>query len=641
MKIITVGSCLSNLTASHLVSKYGLMQTHSVHHNRSDNLINYFIEKSVPQIPLDYLNSLLKPKEEHRKAAHQFINNQYDENLGFHDLANTKLPNQTFMNDIQNNKYDVILLDNLPDISYLLLYPTDMPEYSKSGLFLNLGFYEGEEELSKKFKYGAFLSPEESVSNHIKIITFLKIHQPQAKIFFLPFHHTTSKHDLERHTRIIDFYEKFKDWAYANDIVVIPPLDIDNSLMANVNDWTHFKMHVYEALAGTIYLNLFCNLPKPSKRHLTIHGIVNQQKNCLKENPYLGLPDTSFWKRSVSQLPPEEVNLILAPKFNIKTSDRISSAGSCFAQYISKVLASENYDFFITETEPVTPEAKNEGYGIFPARFGNIYTVRQLRQLLERSLNIITPVIEPWRRSDGKYVDPIRPTIQESGFITPDGVLIDTKSHLNAVRKMFIECDIFIFTLGLTEGWIKNSNAIAVPIAPGVAGGSTEISEYSFHNFTYQECYDDLIYFVDQIKAFNPKIKIILTVSPVPLVATYENEHVLSATIYSKSVLRAAAGVVAKSRTFVDYFPSYELITGNFNRAKFFKENLREIDPEGVAYVMHHFRNNYLKKSINEIPEICSDQSMVKAAEPNIEKYQNEISDVICDEELLDKVYKK
>ena len=639
MKIITIGSCLSNITAAHLVGKYGLEQTHSIHHNRSDSLVNYFIEKSANPIPLTILTDLLVPKGELEKTSKQFLHNQYDENLGFHDLANKKLPNQTFINDIKENKYDVILIDNLMDVSSLLLYPTDMPDYSKSGLFLNLGFYENEQELSKIFKYGSFLTPEESVANHIKIITFLRMHQPQAKIIFLPYHYTTSKNDLERQSRIITFYEKFKDWAFSNEIILIPPLNVDNSLMANPSDWTHFKMHVYEALAGTIYLNLFCDLPKPSKKDLAPIANSKKSANLVNENPYSNLPESSFWKRSISRKNPEDVNLIVAPKFCIESTDKIASAGSCFAQYIAKVLVAANYEFVITESGPATSEALNEGYGIFPARFGNIYTTRQLRQLLDRSLNILNPIIKPWKRSDGKFIDPLRPTVQESGFITPNGALIDSKSHLNSVKKMFMDCDVFIFTLGLTEGWINKSNSIAVPVAPGVAGGLDEIGEYEFHNFSYQECFDDLIYFVDQIKAINPNIKIILTVSPVPLVATYEREHVLNATTYSKSVLRAAAGMVAKIRNYVDYFPSYELITGNFNRAKFYKDNLREIEPDGVSYVMSHFVNNYLNKSSITEPPPSLDSSG-HAPSPNIEKYQADISNIICDEELLDKIYR-
>jgi len=52
MKIVTIGSCMSNNTANNLVLKYGLTHSLSVIHNRSDSLIDYFVENNLPQIPL-------------------------------------------------------------------------------------------------------------------------------------------------------------------------------------------------------------------------------------------------------------------------------------------------------------------------------------------------------------------------------------------------------------------------------------------------------------------------------------------------------------------------------------------------------------------------------------------------------------
>jgi hypothetical protein len=39
----------------------------------------------------------------------------------------------------------------------------------------------------------------------------------------------------------------------------------------------------------------------------------------------------------------------------------------------------------------------------------------------------------------------------------------------------------------------------------------------------------------------------------------------------------------------VDYFPSYEIITGFPYRAAFYEPNLRTVTPDGVAFVMRHF----------------------------------------------------
>ena len=47
-----------------------------------------------------------------------------------------------------------------------------------------------------------------------------------------------------------------------------------------------------------------------------------------------------------------------------------------------------------------------------------------------------------------------------------------------------------------------------------------------------------------------------------PLVATATDQHVYTATVYSKSILRAAAGEAVAARPDVLYFPAYEIVTG-------------------------------------------------------------------------------
>ena len=85
----------------------------------------------------------------------------------------------------------------------------------------------------------------------------------------------------------------------------------------------------------------------------------------------------------------------------------------------------------------------------------------------------------------------------------------------------------------------------------------------------------------------------ILTVSPVPLTATAEDRGVLVSTTLSKSVLRVAAEEISRERDYVAYFPSYEIVTGNYTRGAYFGEDLRSITEAGVAHVMRLFMKHY------------------------------------------------
>jgi len=70
------------------------------------------------------------------------------------------------------------------------------------------------------------------------------------------------------------------------------------------------------------------------------------------------------------------------------------------------------------------------------------------------------------------------------------------------------------------------------------------------------------------------------------LIVAASGKHVLNATSYSKSTLRAVAGDAAKAFANVFYFPSYEIISSAASRGMFFNPDLRTVNPMGVDLVM-------------------------------------------------------
>lgn len=121
---------------------------------------------------------------------------------------------------------------------------------------------------------------------------------------------------------------------------------------------------------------------------------------------------------------------------------------------------------------------------------------------------------------------------------------------------MFQNSSVFVFTLGLTETWRAVADGAAFPVAPGVVSDAVAPEPYEFHNFTYAEVTADLNRFLEDLRHVNLAVRVVLTVSPVPLTATYTDEHVLVATTHSKSILRAACSAAEAAFDFVYYFPS-------------------------------------------------------------------------------------
>ena len=338
-------------------------------------------------------------------------------------------------------------------------------------------------------------------------------------------------------------------------------------------------------------------------------------------NPYSELPDHHFWSRSVARIAREQVDPIVSTKFGITKTNKIATAGSCFAQHLSNTLRSSGYHFYVVENANDLPRevAVRRNFGVFSARYGNVYTARQLLQLFQRAYGKFDPSDRSWFRADQRFVDPFRPEIEPDGFETEDAVIHERLQHFTAVRYLFETVDVFVFTLGLTESWRSREDGAVFPLAPGVVAGSMDTSRYEFVNFSAADVHHDLITFADCLTEVNPTAKILLTVSPVPLIATYEAEHVLAATTYSKSVLRVAAQEVANRRNYVAYFPSFEIVTGAFNRGAYFGSDLRSVTAEGVAHVMRTFLKHY-----------------GDGAPDNLAMQQDEIFDIVCEEEEIE-----
>jgi hypothetical protein len=93
----------------------------------------------------------------------------------------------------------------------------------------------------------------------------------------------------------------------------------------------------------------------------------------------------------------------------------------------------------------------------------------------------------------------------------------------------------------------------------------------------------------DVFHKINPDLKIILTVSPVSPVATQSGQHILTAGMHTKSLLRAVASELTFNTPSIDYFPSFELVASPAARGIFYNQNLRTIAAQGVDFVMGYF----------------------------------------------------
>jgi len=341
-------------------------------------------------------------------------------------------------------------------------------------------------------------------------------------------------------------------------------------------------------------------------------------------HPYKNLPDSAFWKRGVGNRHYEDMVDLWAPP-ELDGSEKFATAGSCFAQHIGRRIAERGDDNYLEiEKAPAgLPRSEHQrfGYDIYSCRYGNIYTSRQLLQISQEAVGE-RPMSSHVFEKNGRYYDAVRPSVDPIGLDSVESVFAARKFHLSKVSEMLERLDVMVFTLGLTENWLSTLDGTAFPNAPGVVAGSMDDNPAIFQNLKAQEISADLESFWSLLRSINPTAKMILTVSPVPLIATASGNHVLPATMYSKSALRVVAQELVDIHTDIHYFPSYEIINSPQGSGYYFEPDKRSVNSNGVDYVMSHFFKGSLasafpEKNTNSVDHniVCDEEAIERQVE--------------------------
>jgi hypothetical protein len=340
----------------------------------------------------------------------------------------------------------------------------------------------------------------------------------------------------------------------------------------------------------------------------------------MTRSPYSGLPQRAFWRGGVAGAPAIPPDLY-RPKFALTKATRVFTAGSCFAQHVGAALKTAG--IAVIDTEPAArglpPEtARRFGYGTYSARFGNIYTVRQFRQLVEE-VNGASPALPVWER-DGRFWDAQRPGVEPEGLAAPELVLEMRAQHLACVAAALEQAEVVVFTLGLTEAWEHRETGTVYPTAPGTIAGTYDAEVFRFANHGVADILEDFTALEAALAPINPDLRFLLTVSPVPLAATASGDHVLAATSRSKAVLRTVCDMLCEDTDRIDYFPSYEIVNSPAQAGRAFAEDLRSVQPELVDGIMAAFLAAH---GLSAAPRLAGDD-------------EADAGDAVCEDILLD-----
>jgi hypothetical protein len=368
------------------------------------------------------------------------------------------------------------------------------------------------------------------------------------------------------------------------------------------------------------------------------YGHVDRQVPCRlwgSMHPYEKLREHSFWATAVANKNMFDIEGLWEPKFPIARSHKVVTFGSCFAQHIGRALEARRFNWLITEHPPSVlseSSARKYNYGVFSARTGNIYTVSQLSHWVGWATGEARVPEEVWIKS-GRYYDPFRPNIEPNGFASGQEVARSRELAIEAFKKCLLTANVFVFTLGLTESWFNKKHGYEYPMCPGTVAGDFDQKQHEFSNQDFPYIRKTLAETIRKVRALNPNVRFLLTVSPVPLTATNSGNHVLVATMESKSILRSVAGHVARQFAFVDYFPSYEIINATPYRGTFFESNQRNVNNAGVTHVMNVFFNCLSDKY--PVEKQTDESPLAKEIGTRRSPQARPDEEAVCEEELL------
>jgi len=306
--------------------------------------------------------------------------------------------------------------------------------------------------------------------------------------------------------------------------------------------------------------------------------------------------DASLWPtRDTGRLEPF-YQPVLAPRFRLGQGSTIFTIGSCFARNIEEHLAPLGFDipmagFGVPESEwPARPFARRAG-------ILNKYTPPNMLQEVLQTLAIMREPGAIDRLTEG-LLYPL------GGDMAIDlelgGHVPVTRQRAHERRRQVFEvfrrafdADCVVITLGLIECWFDGARQGFLQEAPNTPSLRREAGRFSFKLLDHAEALETIRQLTRcLLETGNTAKRILMTVSPVPLTATFSGMDVVVANAYGKSVLRAVAQSIRDEFDQVDYFPSYEMVMMSSDRSVW-EHDLMHITDLFVRRIVETFVRTY------------------------------------------------
>jgi hypothetical protein len=296
----------------------------------------------------------------------------------------------------------------------------------------------------------------------------------------------------------------------------------------------------------------------------------------ISENGIIQLKEYQFFQ------PPELLvaeHLLGSPIPLLDRATPIGSMGSCFAREIKSYLETYGYNYVHYG------DGKRASHGSAP--WERVFNTACICQEVERALcrESGKGYIEG---DDGRVYDLCR---KGTAFTSAAEAVLEEKEYIKFAERAFLDSDVFILTLGMSETWYDEVSGVTLAEAPPKPAYKQE--RHKFRLLSPEENIKNIKKALDLLFTKKPKIKVILTVSPVPLRATFIQQSAITSNNVSKGILLYAAHFVCQKYDNVYYFPSYEIT--QYLAEEPYDWDGRHVTKPTVNLIMSHFMRTFEK----------------------------------------------
>ncbi|HEY8938059.1 MAG TPA: GSCFA domain-containing protein [Cyclobacteriaceae bacterium] len=281
--------------------------------------------------------------------------------------------------------------------------------------------------------------------------------------------------------------------------------------------------------------------------------------------------------------------------------------GSCFADGIGQRLE------------------KNK-FSVLPNPFGTIYNPHSIHKLLHYAIADKIPPEYTYLKQGEVFLN--YDFHSEFSALSQAELVKKIEASINTTHAFLKNTSYLILTYGTS--WIYERRDISEVVANCHKKPAAEFTKSLLTQKKIIESFQDVY---TALTAFNPSLKIILTVSPVRHI-----KDTLELNSVSKSVLRMACHTISTTYTDVEYFPAYEIMLDDLRDYRFYKADMIHPTEEAVNYIWDAFIETYasedLKNFLKQWKEIQTAMAH-KPFHPSTAAHQKFLHDLLKKLELL------